>query len=274
MNISPLTWSMTMLSLLLIGGCDKGFQMENGKPAIVGWAGGRTVQYLDGADPNSFKVLEGKKDAKAIYAVDAERVYLGINSYAMKIDSADPSSFSILTADGAYAADEKRVFWFGVQVPGADPDSFEVLQEPYAKDSKRVYVGITPLEVHALKNFEVLKVHPFDRPISAETNRLVVKAPEDVYVSGWSRDGVAYYWAAKELEGVDYDSLVLLNDLYAKDKHQVYYEGKPIRGADAKTFEVVGPGSIAARDKDFIYEQGKAVKRGRKKGDAAHRLQQ
>jgi hypothetical protein len=74
---------------------------------------------------------------------------------------------------------------------------------------------------------------------------------------GYSRDGIAYYLGAKEIEGADYRSFVILNERYAKDKDFVYYEGGRIADADPKSFEVVGPTDVRGRDKNGEYWDGK-----------------
>jgi hypothetical protein len=252
------------LPLLAVSGCGYGFRNEGGKPALVSWTGnGRTVRYVEGADADTFRALDNADNAEALYAADDKRVYIGKNNHSMPIESADPASFSILTPDGAYTADKQRVYWYGIELRGANPDTFRILKNPYGVDATRAYVGITPLEVHAVNDFEVLEVSGFNRPISVRSSRLVVEDPDEAHVSGWSRDGVSYYWGATELEGADYDSLVVLNECHAKDKRRVYYKGKPIPSADVETFVTVGPGDISGRDKNYEYEKGQAVGRAK-----------
>jgi len=251
-------------------GCDKGpisgkgFRVENGKPAIVSSAPfERVVRHIPGADTKTFKSLDNAKDAQATYAVDGKRVYIGYWNHAMPIDSADPTTFSIITTDGAYAKDKERVYWFGVELEGADPATFRILEEPYAVDGSRAYAGIIPFEVHSLGNFEVLQVNGVNRPIGNRGNRLVTENRDEAYVSGWSRDGIAYYWGGTELKGADYDSLTILNDRHAKDSKSVFYRGALINGADAESFVVIRPGSIRGHDRNFEYKLGKRIGRAK-----------
>jgi hypothetical protein len=259
--------SPCLLFLLLVGGlsipgCGKsGFQLDNGKPALVvkNASVGRQAKYIDGADPKTFKALKNAEDAQATYAADAKQVYIGYWNCVMPIEAADSASFSILTSDGAYTADNERVYWFGVELPGADPSTFRIVKNPCAIDSQRAYIGITPLEVHSVKHFEVLQVYGFDPPIGNQHEKVVIKDPTNVVVSSWSRDGVAYYWGATELPSADYNTVVILNESYAKDQTTAYFQGKPIRGADAESFMVVGPGPGKARDKRSEFERGNRV---------------
>ncbi|QDU57492.1 DKNYY domain-containing protein [Aeoliella mucimassa] len=243
-----------------IAGCGKpGFQIENGKPVMVEMnaAVGRESTPIPGADPKTFKPLEYGKNVNAIYAIDANQAYIGYISRAMAIPLSDPATFKIITPNGDYAADENRVYWYGVEVPGADPASFRILKTPCAVDSQRAYIGLKPLEVHSLDHFEVLQIDFWNMPIGNANGRLMAKDLREHWVPAWSRDGVAYYWEATELEGADYESLKILNDVYAKDKATVYFQGKPVRGADAETF-VVGVG-MNGSDKNHEYNTGRRV---------------
>ena len=177
----------------------------------------------------------------------------------MPVELADPATFTILTTDGAYTADKQRVFWFGVELAGADPATFRVAKSPCAVDSQRAYIGIEPLELFSVEDFEVLQVNGFDPPIENKSGKLMTRDRDEAYVVSWSRDGTAYYWGATELEGADYDSLVLLGDWYAKDNATVYFEGVPMPRADAESFQVIGPAGYSARDERYEYEGGKRV---------------
>ncbi len=259
--VSLFLFSLLVVWLLFGGGT--GFQIENGKPAIVSdnAAYGRKSRPIPGADAATFKALENAKGARATYALDAKQVYIGYWHNAMSIDSADPATFSIFTPDGAYTKDKDRVYWFGVELEGADPATFRIIKSPYAIDANRAFAGITPFAVRSLENFEVLKIDGFDPPIINRHRNLVIKDRSEVSVFGWSRDGIAYYWGSTKLKGAAYDSLTILNTCHAKDKKTVYYRGKRIRGADAESFVIVGPGDVCGRDKNYEYKLGKRIGR-------------
>jgi hypothetical protein len=262
-----MTMSNTVRSVLilciLVGfstvGCSEGFQFEGGKPAIVAWVGSRSIQYLDGADPKTFRVLDSAENAVATYAMDANHVYIGVNNRAMRIESADPKTFKVLTDNGAYSADDARVYWYGVELKGADPKSFLIIKEPYGVDKERVYVGTAPIKVSSLKDFEVLRVDGVNLPVNPQMNELVLQADKKSFISGWSRDGESYYWGAVKIDGADYDSLEILNDWHAKDRSRVYYKGEPIPGVDAASFVVTGEGVIRGQDKKYEYLKGKRI---------------
>src|SRR6185503_5121047 len=63
--------SLPLISILFTG-CGQGYKKENGRWAWVSWdeAVGRRVQFIDGADNGSFRVLSDKE-----YAADQKSVY-------------------------------------------------------------------------------------------------------------------------------------------------------------------------------------------------------
>jgi hypothetical protein len=242
-----------------MGGNAHGFMLEKGKPVLVtiNAAVGRKATPIPGADAATFKALDHQKDAKVVYALDSQQAYIAYKNSAMIVDRADPASFSIHTSDGTYSMDKQRVYWYGVELPGADPGSFKIIQAPYAIDAKRAYAGTTPVEVESLEKFQVLDVHYATRPIIGGRNGLEVRERKETGISGWSRDGSHYFWGVIKLERADYNSVTILNETHAKDSSRVYFRGEPIQGADAASFETVSPGVISGRDEDYEYELGK-----------------
>lgn len=115
---------------------------------------GRRVKPID-VNKDEFKVHENEK-----FAFDNKNVYLMGN----KIEDADPMTFQIITDDGEmrYAKDKKTVYIYLedgaiMKVIGADPETFEVLDYPYAKDKNDAYNGCLPLYVDDVGKFEVVE---------------------------------------------------------------------------------------------------------------------
>lgn len=255
-----LVFTFPIVYWLTVARIEEGFQIVRGKPAIVGSAPlERTVRYIREAEAESFRALDSAEGAQAIYAVDAHSVFIGMNNHAMRIESADPSSFGIMTPDGDYASDKDRVFWYGREVTGANPQTFVILKVPYGIDGHAAFAGIERFEVKNLGGFEVISVDGYDRPIGVRSGRLSLKSREDSYVSGWCRDGEVYYWGCTYLEGADYNTLSILNSQYAKDHRTVFYRGKRVPGADAESFVTVGPGDVKGKDARNEYSLGKRV---------------
>ena len=261
--------NLVLFFTFFCGGCGNGritqpgFQIVDGEPAFVSIDGGYgvRVKHIPGADAASFKALDSAKGARATYAVDANQAYVGYRGNYMPFGLEDPTTFAVLTKDGSYTSDHNRVYWFGVQLEGADPESFRILKAPYSADSERVYVGIVPMDVHSIDDFEVVKLVGYDPPVQGQSGHALRLEHVEAPVYGWSRDGTAYYWNTTEVVDADYDTLRVLNCLYAKDDSHVFFKGKKMRGADAATFEVAGPGEITGRDRKYKYNLGERTGR-------------
>lgn len=115
---------------------------------------GRRVKPID-VNKDEFKVRENEK-----FASDNKNVYFMGN----KIEGADPITFQVIVDDGymRYAKDKNSVYIYledsGImKVIGADPETFEVLDYPYAKDKNDAYNGCLPLYVDDVTKFEVVE---------------------------------------------------------------------------------------------------------------------
>ena len=199
-------------------GCKPGYKMENGKWAWVSWdeAAGRRVQYLDGAIGATFHVLSDPE-----YAADEHHVY----HRNQIIQNADPASFRRI--DRSYWRDANKVFFDDSEIPGADPETFKPLSKaPWARDKKDVYAGSIALHVRDISTFTILQ-------------------------GVWAKDAKAYYSNSGLLVyrtvPCDYQSFVILNESYAKDRNRGYWEGVPIEGSDAASFAATG--NFSAKDK-------------------------
>ncbi len=93
-----------------------------------------------------------------------------------------------------------------------------------------------------------------------------------VYFDTWATDGKRVYMWSFERRGIDAETFVPLNDLYAKDASACYARPKKIAGADPKHFEVLDSGlcktsSVSsrnfaggfARDQANVYHDGNRV---------------
>lgn len=112
------------------------------------WFGSTRVA---GADPGTFELLVGLSDYYAgrgyvfhTYARDAKRVYY----VGVEIPGADRATFLPIGDNTAYGADHKHVFLAGIEIPGANPATFVPLWHPinegcqlseYAKDTSHVF---------------------------------------------------------------------------------------------------------------------------------------
>lgn len=100
---------------------------------------GKRVHWIEGTDHNSFVVLKNKNFAK-----DRKQVYFK----GKKINNATPDGFELLSDDDyGYSKNHHYAFMNNEVIIGADPNTFEVLEFPYAKDKNDVYCGTIPMKL-------------------------------------------------------------------------------------------------------------------------------
>lgn len=241
-------------SLAISIGCGEGFVVHKGEPKLVGvLAGSKTYRRVDGADAATFRSLPSDDRAKAIYAIDSRNVFIGMDGSPMQVKGARPETFQILTADGSYGADSERVFWFGLEIPTADPATFEQLTPPYARDKEGVYVGAERLQECNPDEFEVIKVWGYTPPVHPQSGRLV-PVKDGAWIVAWSKDDKHYYWAGSALEGADYQTVAILNKYFARDHGHVYFKGRVVTDADPETFSIQGRGGMKGKDRFRTYD--------------------
>lgn len=114
---------------------------------------GRRVSPLD-IDKDNFKKLKYNN-----FATDGECVW----HKAYRIDGSDSDTFKVISNSGRwhYAKDKDNVYVYYpsdssvLRVIGADPETFEVLTHPYAKDKNDAYNGTLPLFVDGVEKFRL-----------------------------------------------------------------------------------------------------------------------
>jgi hypothetical protein len=74
----------------------------------------------------------------------------------------------------------------------------------------------------------------------------------------YAKDRHHVYFSGKPVQGADPQSLKVLSDIYAKDNARAYFRDKPIAGADSGSFVEISGGSYG-RDKNDIYISGDAI---------------
>ncbi len=142
-----------------------------------------------------------------------------------------------------YAQGEaNRIDYFYV-IDGADVASFRVLSRRYAKDAKRAYY--VPEIVITSPSIAAFRIVPFrGQPDHSEF------AVDDDHV----------YCRGRRLKDADPQSFTQLGqDYYYADKAQVWYEDRPIEGADRASFRVDDTGQVheaAATDRFRSYSYG------------------
>src|SRR5690349_1580623 len=68
----------------------------------------------------------------------------------------------------------------------------------------------------------------------------------------------AFPGSASEIAGADPASFKVFDTTYAKDKANAYFDGQPISGADATSFEPLGRGGFA-KDRYHVYQLNRSI---------------
>ena len=232
------TRTFFVLFFIFITGCSSGYVVENGNVYYVIWNEGQgKVEKKLNADTKSFTALDRSK-------------YL-------------------------WAKDKSSVFYKGRLVPNADPDSFTILNNYYAKDKNNVFGGCKLIPDVDIKSFETLKNKWQDKELSfhAKDKNNGYLYFEYVLCSTYvfkdidhqTFEALAYLYARdsknvfrfnKTLEKANPETFRLLHDAgnYTTDGVNVYYDGKLIPEADAKSFKVTGYSSASDKNQKYVYE--------------------
>ncbi len=172
-------------------------------------------------DHESFEVLNQHG-----YAKDNAQVFFN-NS---PVVGANAASFKLLTNHEreVFAVDENQAYVVGLPINGSDPNTFEVVNLNYSRDSTQVFCGTFKIEGVDPDNFEVLKVNDLwvtihYQPTIAEIygEQFATGIPA-LDCSGWGRDKQYYYYGPTRLEDADYDTFELIDEFTAKDKRGVF----------------------------------------------------
>lgn len=169
--------------------------------------------------------------------------------------------------------------------PKIDKATFQEIDAVYAKDKNGVYVwenrgwkkleGIDPITFQIINISGSARRYLKDKNgiynIDGNSDNLVLeKLPYDpqtyeVINQLYSKDKNNIYLEGKKILGVDRDTIKIIELPYIKDKNNVYYGNKKIEGADKNTFELIYDfGSVVNRyyskDKNNVYYENKKLK--------------
>ena len=121
-----------------------------------GYVEGRAV---DGSGPGFRLLPDGGHFAAGRYAADGRSAFYIMDRVdRLATDSAE--DFRLL--GDVFATDGRAVFYAGVPVPGADPETFEHLGGSYARDAARFYWG--PVAFEAGEDFRLVRGYRRPRP--------------------------------------------------------------------------------------------------------------
>ena len=132
--------------------------------------------------------------------------------------------------------------------PKIDKATFQEIDAVYAKDKNGVYVW----ENRGWKKLEGIDPITFQIINISGSARRYLKDKNGIYNIDGDSDNLV-------LEKLPYDSQTyeVINQLYSKDKNNIYYSNRKIIGADLPTFQIGSDGF--SKDKNNIYFGGKKI---------------
>lgn len=134
-----------------------------------------------------------------------------------------------------------------------DKATFQEIDATYSKDKNGVYVW----ENRGWKKLEGLDPVTFEIINISGSARRYLKDKNGIYSIIYSMDGDSDKLV---LENLPYDpqTYEVINQLYSKDKNNIYYSDRKIIGVDLPTFQRIDE-NIYSKDKNNIYFRGKKI---------------
>ena len=134
-----------------------------------------------------------------------------------------------------------------------DKATFQEIDASYSKDKNGVYV----IENRIWKKLEGLDPVTFEIINISGSARRYLKDKNGIYSIIYSMDGDSDKLV---LENLPYDpqTYEVINQLYSKDKNNIYYSDRKIIGVDLPTFQRIDE-YIYSKDKNNIYFRGKKI---------------
>ena len=173
----------------------------------------------------------------AEYSKDKNNVYYDFQ----KIEGADIKTFE---PNGFFIGKDKTgVYYKTHKINGIDVNSTEVLENEFYKDKNNIYYRNKKLENFKPENFEVI------------SSSLVGQNEDFYYFTEDENNNTKFILL--ENKNVDAETFEVLDEEYTKDKNNVYYKGKILKGADVKTFDIhynKSDNGYKIKDKNKVYK--------------------
>jgi hypothetical protein len=181
------------------------------------------------------------------------------NDFYLQLKNADTKTFYPLNS--VYSKDKNNVYFYSREIP-ADATTFKVINELFAQDKNGIWYNGRIAKIEHLNTFEVIK--------SSKKNEFhFAKDQFNVYGNATVKMDKfsGYADLLLPLKNSDPTTFTEINDVWAKDKNNVYWFGKIYKNADAKTFEKISEPPLTwvdyARDKNNVYiANGQTFKKG------------
>ena len=211
---------------------------------VIGEVSGKDKKYIYNYDekmeinPKDFKLYRNKD--KLLYFRNNGKLYIG-GSFLEVEYIQDLDSFEAI--DQGYSKDKYNIYYAGTPIYDVDKSTFQIIMpDYYAKDKNNVYRGYDKIKD---ANPDTIKI----------LNEGYLKDDKNVFLN-----------FGQKIENVDVAAFQAIegNVAYGKDKNNVYYLGEKIKGADAKSFEVILEPSdliqMYSKDKNSVFIGGLKIK--------------
>ena len=223
-------------------------------------------QKLEGVSSKGFEILDNEfnfvKDYKNVYYLDRESDGITYKVEVLDTKGIDIPSLEFLgDSYNKYYRDKNNIYFLNdkddkmefEKLVGANPKTFEIIDDYFARDEKNVY-------------FFNKKVIGVDAKTFEEVGYDIIKDKNGLHILIDSNETEIKVKSLKA-DGIDLKTLKKLDNGYFKDKNNIYYglSGNlyKIKNADLQTFEVLtSPYSSSvyfAKDKNNVYYSGKKL---------------
>lgn len=226
----------------------------------------------DGIDLKTLKKLDNG------YFKDKNNIYYGLSDNLYKIKNADLQTFEVLTSPYSssvyFAKDKNNVYYNGKKLDGIVPNDFEQIQSYFIKDKNGIYkfeegeneqdLKITPINAKIdFKNLKELdwkyfgddkNIYYFDEDSFKKVDKADINSFEQIDFTGFFKDKNNVYYEGEKVEGIDMNSIEVVNGMCIKDKNSVFYEGKKLRNISPTNFNIFDGGM--SYDKILVDKNG------------------
>ena len=223
-------------------------------------------QKLEGVSSKGFEILDNEfnfvKDYKNVYYLDRESDGITYKVEVLDTKGVDIPTFEFLgDSYNKYYKDKNNIYFLNdkddkmefEKLAGANPKTFEIIDDYFARDDKNVYFFNKKVIGVDVKTFE-------------EVGYDIIKDKNGLHILIDSNETEIKVKSLKA-DGIDLKTLKKLDNGYFKDKNNIYYGLSDnlykIKNADLQTFEVLtSPYSSSvyfAKDKNNVYYNGKKL---------------
>ena len=228
---------------------------------------------ISGLDLKTFKKLENG------YYKDKNNVYYDLDNNLYTIKNADLATFEVLNSPYSssiyFAKDKNNVYYQNKKINGIVADGFEQIQSNFIKDKNGIYKfeenekSLKITLINAKIDFENLKeldwkyfgddknIYYFDESDFKKLDRADINSFERIEYTGFFKDKNNVYYDGEIVEGIDMNSIEVINGMCIKDKNSVFYEGKKLRNISPDNFNIFDGGLSYNKilvDKNGIYK--------------------